>query len=158
EHAFERVNILTKIASVACIHWVALTALDRGRDVFAGDGRLDNVVYVADLQPVARGHFAINYKIQEIPAHCALGKSAAGVWKVCELLLDLPGKFLDLLKIGAENFHAEHATESRGKHFRSRLDRHPKNISHSGCFHLGVRLCEQLFPRDSAPPLIIRLQ
>src|SRR2546430_11904292 len=38
EHPFERVEVFTKIARVACVHRISLAAFDCGRDVLAADG------------------------------------------------------------------------------------------------------------------------
>ena len=79
EHALERVEVFAKIAGIADIDRIALAAFDRGGDGLAADGGFDDVVHVADAQAVARGGFAIDVKIEEITAGCALGENAAGV-------------------------------------------------------------------------------
>src|SRR6266568_3921191 len=46
----------------------SLAALDGGRDVFATDGALNDVVHITDSEAVARGGFAVHNKIKEIAA------------------------------------------------------------------------------------------
>src|SRR5207249_12108378 len=49
KHAFECVDVLAKIAGITRVDRVTLAPLDGGRDVFAADGRLDDIIHVANF-------------------------------------------------------------------------------------------------------------
>src|SRR5207302_1381626 len=97
-------------------------------------------------------------EIEEITADRAFGKGAPRVRKVDNRFLDLNREIFDTLQIGSENFYAERAAKPCGKHFRSRLDRHPENVRHTRGTQIHVQFIEKLFPGHAARPLIERFE
>ena len=95
EHAFERVDVLAKIARVSRVDRITLAAFHGGCDVFAADGRLDDVIHIADFEAVARGGFAVDSEIEKITADGALGERAACIGHISQLALDLHRELLD---------------------------------------------------------------
>src|SRR5215467_8393486 len=83
QHTLERVEVFSKIACVARIHRVTLATFYCGGDVLAADRRLDDVVYIANLESIARSRFAIHGKIKEIAPDRALSERTACIWKLC---------------------------------------------------------------------------
>src|SRR5205807_4897066 len=110
---------------------ITFAAFHRGRNVFAADGALDDVVHVTDFQSVARSGFAVHIEVEEIAADGALRECTPRVGQICQLALDLHRELLNFAKIGSENFHAEHAAKTGGEHLGARLDRHPENVRHA---------------------------
>src|SRR2546430_908585 len=77
KHAFECVDVLPKITGITRVNRVTLAPLNGGRDILAADGRLNNIVHIADFQAVARGRFAVDGEVEEIAAHGSLSESAS---------------------------------------------------------------------------------
>ncbi len=158
EDPFQGVEVASIIPRIADADGVPLPPLHRGCNGVAADGRLDDVVHVADRESVPCRRLAVHGKVQKVAPRGSFGEDAAGVRQVGQRLLDLNAKVLDPAQVRSEHLDAQHGAEARGEHLSPRLDRHPEDIGHARGLQPGVHLCDDPVPGHARPPLVVRLQ
>ena len=67
-----------RVACVAEVDRIALQPFHRGTHLHAADGRADDVLHIADGQPIAGGRLTIDVAVQVIAAKGPLGVGVYG--------------------------------------------------------------------------------
>ena len=78
QHPAQGLQVVAEVALVADVDRIALQSLDRLGDVHAADRRLDDVLHIADRQPVAGGGLAVDGVVEVVAADHPFGIGAQG--------------------------------------------------------------------------------
>ncbi len=142
QHPRERLAIFAQLARITHGHAVARTALDgRGR-LGGADRGGDDVIGVADREPVARERVALPVEVEEVAARRALGEHGARARHVAQNALDLQAYALQSFGIGPEDFESDGGANSRREHVDAVLDRHGERVRRAGDLDRTVHLVD----------------
>src|SRR5439155_23602738 len=100
-------KVLSEAALVPDIDRIALASLDGPRDILSPDRRLDDVLDVADRQPMTSNGLAVGLNVREVALRDALGVDTPRAGNRRQRPLDLLAQSLTPVQILPDNLDAD---------------------------------------------------
>ena len=121
-------EIGTKIAVIAEIDGIALQAFHRGGQRHAAEGDGEHILHVSNRQAIAGDGVAIDFKLDEAPAHHAFGKGAAGAGNFAHHRLNLGTNAFQPGEVRPGDLDAHGRLDTGGKHVYAGANGHGPRI------------------------------
>ena len=144
EQILHRLLVFAEGAGVADADGEPLAAFDGRGDRLAAQGRLDDVLNVADVDAVAGRLLAVDVDLQVAFADDLVGEDVDRAGDLLEHGGDLLRDLLDLVQVVAEDLHADHRAHAGGQHVDAVDDRLGPDVAPAGHLDDGVHFLEQV--------------
>ena len=158
EHRAQGRQVVAQLPAVAKVHRVARQAFDRGRQVGAANGGLNDVLDVANGQAVAGNRFAVDVEVQVAAPHHPLGIDAGGSGQRPYDRFDFLAEPLKLRQVRAPDLDADGCADAGGEHVDAGLDWHRPSVGEPRHLDGGVHLLGQPLRRHPRPPFALGLE
>src|SRR6266436_2092923 len=158
QDAPQLLDVVSEVAAVPDIHWIALAALDVFRDHFAADSRSDRLLHIGNCQTVASRFRPVDFDVEIKTLRNTFCEDGTHLRNRREDLLYLRANLLDALQIRPLNLQTERRLDARQFHIETVLDGHGPGVGQPRKLEFGVHLLNELFVGHSRPPLSARLE
>src|ERR1700722_1909105 len=139
------VGVMAKIRGIPHPHGESLATINRGCEVLAANRSLDHVLYVAYVDSVASGGFAIYFDFQIRRTGDALGIQIRDARNRTQSTLDFSFLLLDGREIVAEDLHSDLRADPGRKHVDAGADRLGPDVGHAGQTQILIQPLQDRF-------------